>query len=144
MPLQTIVENKRPLSYTAFNIDELLSHIDIKYCDSYDSWFRIGAALFNSGFDQDVFDVFSKRSHEFCYASVNSLWASLERNAMESIQFPIIMYYLKMSDMTYFRGIRGKFKSEIQLTETGGIYQKKCKDAEVLLAKEMKIYMQDW
>jgi hypothetical protein len=50
------VKHKQPLVYTHIIIGELLTHIDIKFCDGYDTRFRIGAALFNAGFDKSVFD----------------------------------------------------------------------------------------
>ena len=61
------VKNEKPLVYTDVNIGDLLNHIDIKFCDAYDTWLRIGAALFNSGFEKSVFDVFSERSHKYSY-----------------------------------------------------------------------------
>ena len=54
--------NKTPLLYTEVEIKNILYHIDVYYCDGYESWFRIGCALYNSGYAQEVFDEFSKRS----------------------------------------------------------------------------------
>jgi hypothetical protein len=55
---------KKPISLPRRQCASLLNHIDVEYCDTYDSWLRIGAALFNSGFSKSVFDVFSRRSHD--------------------------------------------------------------------------------
>lgn len=109
--------NKQPLSYSKVNIDEVLNHIDIKYCDSYDSWLRICAALVNSGFSFETFDKFSQRSKKYSYNAVSKYWNELNRNPLEAIQFGTIMYYLKQSDIDHFYKIHKELKTTNQLDE---------------------------
>jgi len=111
------VKNKKPLVYTDVNIGDLLNHIDIKFCDAYDTWLRIGAALFNSGFEKSVFDVFSERSHKYSYTANCDLWSQFEKKPLECIQFASIMYLLKLSDFKYFKETQAKLKTVHQVTE---------------------------
>ena len=111
------VKNKKPLVYTDVNIGDLLNHIDIELCDAYDSWLRIGAALFNSGFEKSVFDAFSERSHKYSYTANCDLWAQFEKKPLECIQFASIMYLLKLSDFKYFKETQAKPKTVNQVTE---------------------------
>jgi P4 family phage/plasmid primase-like protien len=110
-------QNKQPLLYSNVNIDKLLKHIDVKYCDSFNDWFRIANALINSNFNFDSFDKFSKRSDKYSYESVSKLWRQLERAPMETIGFGTIMHYLKESNLTYFNKIQKELKTLNQITE---------------------------
>jgi len=82
--------NKKPLSHSAVKIKDILGKINIQYCDQYESWFRIGCALFNSGCSQDVFDEFSKRSSKYSADAVLKLWNGLHAKPYEEIQFGTI------------------------------------------------------
>jgi len=104
------VKNQKPLVYTDVNIGDLLNHIDIEFCDAYDTWLRIGAALFNYGFEKSVFDAFSERSHKYSYTANCDLWFQFEKKPLGCIQFASIMYLLKLSDFKYFKETQAKLK----------------------------------
>ena len=111
------VKKRKPLVYTDVNIGDLLNHIDIEFCDAYDTWLRIGAALFNSGFEKSVFDVFSERSHKYSYTANCDLWSQFEKKTLGCIQFASIMYLLKLREFKYFEETQAKLKTVNQVTE---------------------------
>ena len=115
--------NKKPLSHSAVKIKDILGKINIQYCDQYESWFRIGCALFNSGCSQDVFDEFSKRSSKYSADAVLKLWNGLHAKPYEEIQFGTIMHYLQQSDEFYARACAAKLKTPRQLDELKSFYR---------------------
>ena len=81
------------------HIVELLNIIDIKYWDSYYSWLRIGAALFNCGHKQSVFDDFSKKSKK--YDGTDKKWKEWECKPLQDIGFGTLRYYAKLSNENF-------------------------------------------
>jgi len=138
-------DTTQPQAYSKINIGEFMEHIHIKYCDSYSDWFRIGAALVNSGFSYEVFDTFSKRSDKYDYKSAQKLWNDFERSTNKTITFGSLMYYLKQSDFEYFRQVQ----KQLKLSEKDGIRpdEKHAKNilsfCEIFFCKSLGVIMYD-
>jgi len=99
-------ETSQPLAYSKIDIGQLLDHLDNKYSDEYAYWYRIGAALVNSGFSFEVFDTFSKKSQKYNFKDVSKQWSDFERKPMTRIKFASILRYLKQSDAEYFEVVK--------------------------------------
>lgn len=78
------------------NIKQILDIIAIKYIDDFDSWRAIGSGLYNTGYEFETFDNFSRRGSS--YGGTKKLWDSFEKSPMEQIGFGTICYYAKLSD----------------------------------------------
>jgi P4 family phage/plasmid primase-like protien len=115
--------NKTPLLYTEVEIKNILYHIDVYYCDGYESWFRIGCALYNSGYAQEVFDEFSKRSTKYDSDEITKLWNSFEKKPYKQIQFGTIMHYLDQSNSEFAENCREQLKTPKQLNELNSFFQ---------------------
>jgi len=96
-------------------IVELLNIIDVKYCDEFLSWLRIGAGLLNCGYEQTVFDDFSKKSTK--YQGTDKIWKQLQRNPMKDIGFGTLCYYAKESNVNAWEQMKYKLITEVQKTE---------------------------
>ena len=110
--------NRTPLQYSnVTDIADILDHLSPNYCDSYDTWLRVGASLVNSGFKEEDFDKWSQKSHKYDSRAVSRLWLQLERKPLENVQFGTIMYYLKESDPLYFEKIKRELKTPQQVEQ---------------------------
>ena len=96
-------------------IYELLDIISVDYIDNFNTWIRLGASLYNCGYDMEVFDNFSKRSKK--YGGVSKLWNDFSKNEMEQVGFGTICYYAKESNPTKWETIKYKLQSETQKSE---------------------------
>jgi len=138
-------DTTQPQAYSKINIGELLEHIDLKYCDQYSDWFRIGAALENLGFSYEVFDTFSKRSDKYDYRSATKLWNDFERSTNKTIKIGSLMLYLKDSDLEYFKVVQ----KELKLADKDGIRpdEKHAKNilsfCEMFFCKSLGVIMYD-
>ena len=96
-------------------IYELLDIIDTEYIDNYNSWIRIGACLYNCGYDMEVFDTFSRRSKN--YGGVDKLWRDFNRKELDQLGFGTICYYAKESNINKWETIKIKLLTETQKSE---------------------------
>jgi P4 family phage/plasmid primase-like protien len=92
------------------DIDEMLTHIRQCDCDVYDPWWKIGNALFNSGYDESVFHTFSKRYNKYQYDEVTKEWEKIVNNPMKRIGFGSLMYHVGLNRnptaVEYLKGLR--------------------------------------
>ena len=114
VPEQTSTNDNKSFLKTD-TIYELLDMINIEYIDNFNSWIRIGASLYNCGYDIEVFDTFSKRSKG--YGGVDKLWRDFGRKELEQLGFGTICYYAKESNPMKWEDIRTKLQTELQKTE---------------------------
>jgi P4 family phage/plasmid primase-like protien len=104
-------------------LNSFLEIIDVKYIDSYDSWYKLGTAIYNCGGDKQTFNNLSKRSKK--YGGVDKLWSQLDNmGTLKAIGFGTICYYAKLSDPERFEYLRvshfGAKKTELdKLLDTG-------------------------
>ncbi len=98
------------------NINTILDIIDIKYADEWDSWFRIGVALFNCDYGVEVFHEFSKKSDKYSSNCVNKLWNQIKNNKVSEIGFGTLCYYAKISDEAKFELLKPTYWNDIQKT----------------------------
>jgi putative DNA primase/helicase len=97
------------------SIDELLDIIDVEYIDDYESWYRIGASLYNCGYPVEVFDNFSKRSKN--YGGVDKLWRQYERQELDQIGFGTLCYYAKESNVSNWEKFKHKLWNDDQKSQ---------------------------
>ena len=102
---------------TIVDIDILLSHLRPCECDNFDSWWKIGNALFNSGYDKSVYQTFSKGSKKYNYNHVSKQWEDIEKNPMKSITFGTLMYYLSLNDDKDAQLYRNELRANLRTTE---------------------------
>lgn len=115
--------NKTPLLYSEVEIKNILENIDVSYCDEYESWFRIGCALYNFGCTQEAFDEFSKRSTKYDADAITKLWNSFDKKPYEQIQFGTIMHYLDQSNPEFAEQCKQQLKTPKQLDELNSFFQ---------------------
>lgn len=96
-------------------IHELLDIINVEYIDNFNSWIRIGASLYNCGYDMEVFDTFSRRSNK--YGGVDKLWRDFGRKELEQLGFGTICYYAKESNIIKWEDVKMKLQTDTQKTE---------------------------
>ena len=98
------VEDIEDIEWCPSGLNSFLDIIDVKYIDSYDSWYKLGSAIYNCGGDKQTFNDFSKRSKK--YGGVDKLWSQLQTVKFKSIGFGTICYYAKLSDPERFECLR--------------------------------------
>lgn len=100
--------------HTPSNIKPLLDLIDIKYIDEYDDWFRLGAAIYNTGWENayEIFDHLSMRSDR--YGGVRELWSNMRKQPLTKITLGTIHHYAKLSNPEEYERIWGKMKPKKQ------------------------------
>jgi P4 family phage/plasmid primase-like protien len=114
LPQQTKPNDDKSFMKTD-TIHELLDIIDIEYIDNFNSWIRIGASLYNCGYEMEVFDTFSRRSNK--YGGVDKLWRDFDRKELEQLGFGTICYYAKESNPIKWEDIKYKLQTETQKSE---------------------------
>ena len=114
IPEQVSVNNEKSF-IKSDNIYELLDIIDIKTIDAYSSWLSIGSALFNCGYDMEVFDTFSKRSKN--YGGVEKYWNVFSKQKSKNPSgFGTLCYFAKESNKLKWEDIKYKIQNETQKT----------------------------
>jgi len=86
-------------------VEKLLECLDIKRCDSYDDWFRIGAGIYNTHPDlYDSFNAWSKKSKKYDLAGVDKLWKDLSKGCKgkEPTTFGTILFFAKEDNPAEF------------------------------------------
>lgn len=116
-----IHEDEKKYADTVFynnNIEDVkafLDIIDVKHIDNYDSWYKLGSAIFNCGYHKSIFDDFSRRSQN--YGGVDKLWHQFETAALKQIGFGTICYYAKISNPSCFSILKQRIITSQQKTE---------------------------
>ena len=91
----------------------LLELINKKYIDDYNSWWRIGTALFNCGYSFELFDNWSKRGT--VYSGTDRLWKSISKSTNDTIKLGTICYYAKLSNEYLFNLVKEKLPTTGQV-----------------------------
>lgn len=97
----------------AIKIKELLSIIDIKYCDDYDCWVKIGMAIKNIIHTEEIayelFDTFSQQSGKYDYRECCKKFYSLKDDG--DIKIGSLCKYAKESNEDEFKKWQQKYAS---------------------------------
>ncbi len=72
--LQSGYYQKRSLEMNNINISEVLSALTIQRCDDYDTWLKVGMALFHEGYGCDVWDSWSQKSSKYKSGECQKKW----------------------------------------------------------------------
>ena len=115
-------------------IYQLLDIISIDFIDNYQSWLRIGSALYNCDYDMDVFDYLSKKGTK--YGGVEKLWNDFgKKDNSNPTGFGTICYYAKESDPSAWEYIKYKLQTELQKSEIDKFLQSGCKISHSTVSK---------
>ncbi len=87
---------QRDVTHSDVMLDALLQLISKGYFEEYDSWYRIGAALFNLRQLEHLFDKYSKQAKN--YGGTSKLWRQFNRRALSKIGLGSLCYYARESN----------------------------------------------
>ena len=91
---------QQDVTHTDEMIDALLQLISTEHFEVYDSWYKIGAALFNIKQTEHLFDKYSKPAKN--YGGTDNLWRQFKRNPLSKIGIGTLCYYAKDSNPGQF------------------------------------------
>lgn len=96
--------------HTPSNIRNITNLINPEYIDDYSAWYRMGAALYNTGWENafDVFDELSMRGRK--YGGVREFWNSMNRRPLSTITLGTIHHYAKLSNPDEYERVWGLMK----------------------------------
>jgi hypothetical protein len=94
--------------------DKIIDNISEKYATEYNSWFGIGAAMYNNGFTFEEFDRFSGKSKKD-YPNgngVKKLWESFKVHPLKNYTIGTIKYFSRLSDPDEYKKLITKQECE--------------------------------